>query len=369
MLPHAGGNSGHGTSHGGGDASDSGIKIGDSGAGHDATHLAGAVIDKVPVVAAPHQIVIGNKVFGVDNSDSETQTVMSQAFTILPHGSGIVGPGGMTVAAPRDQEKATGFATIGGVQFSAAPTRPAEIEAGGSTFMIPLGGSAQIEVSGSVFTVGPTQVFSGKSTATIPGASAAPAPDFTATTIDGVAVALGSHLAVVGGSYTVSIGKGATSTAFVVDGATITAGSGGVAFASRTVPPLSASRTVTANGMTFEVGASVVDVDGKTYSFAHPTQFVVGSQTVSIGTNGVELPSTTIPAFTATETKSNSNSTGGTHTASTATTAAATTTDKRLEESKTTAAASQTNGAVVLGLSAKLEIAGLAVPLGLAYLL
>ena len=190
-------------------------------------------VNSIPVAVRPGSVVIGGSTFSVGNAPtSQLQVINGQTFTILPSG-GVVAPGGMTIT----------------------PAPPA-----------------------------PTGTTSPDSTA----------PAYTAETVAGVPVDVGASQVIIDGQ-TVAIGPGAAATTLEVNGHAVSAGPFGVAVAGSTVPPfLAGSETFTADGSKFSLNPHAVIINGILHAFSSPTQVVVGSETISVGTNGVDLLSTTI---------------------------------------------------------------------------
>lgn len=150
-------------------------------------------------------------------------------------------------------------------------------------------------VNGQTFTVGPTQITGAG------GAVVIPAAGLTPMTIGAVSFSIGASQAIISGT-TYAIGSGAPSTTIVVNGQKLTIGTGGVGFATTTVPPEAMITTpplvpVTAGGVQVLIGASEAVISGTTYrigSGATITTAIVNGVTLTFGPGGVGLPSTTI---------------------------------------------------------------------------
>jgi hypothetical protein len=114
----------------------------------------------------------------------------------------------------------------------------------------------------------------------------------TPTAVNGVSVAVGNNVAVVGGS-TFAIGAGAPEETIVVNKETISIGPGGIGFADVTITPAAAIPTnvVVFDGEVFSViGASVAAFDGTSITFTPgetPVTTVFNGDTITIGPSGV----------------------------------------------------------------------------------
>ena len=146
---------------------------------------------------------------------------------------------------------------------------------------------------GKTFTVNPSQVIGPGSVVAIPttagGGVFMESP--TPTVVDGVSVAVGNGMAVVGGS-TYAIGPGAPAETITVSKHKVSIGPGGVGFADVTITPPAALPTnvVLLDGQVFSaVGASVGVFDGTSITFtggaAQTTVF--NGDTITIGPQGI----------------------------------------------------------------------------------
>ena len=119
-------------------------------------------------------------------------------------------------------------------------------------------------------------------------------------TAAGVALSVGVTDAVISGT-TYAIGSGAPFQTVVLGSQTIRIGSAGVEFPSTTIAPEQTPIAVTAGGLTFSIDSTEAVVNGTTYeigSGAAAKTIVKGSTTIRLGRDGVELPSTTIRPWT-----------------------------------------------------------------------
>lgn len=229
-----------------------------------------------------------------------TETIDGQKVSIGPDGIGV---GSTTVHAPFALP--TSVVTVGGVTIRESGTIA---RVGDRTFTIgPKATKVTATVNGQIITIGPSGV--SIDTTTIP------APSNPSATVVFAAGAItfsevGSTLAIIG-QDTFTVGPQATPTRFVQNGQTISIGPSGVAIGSTTIkapfsPPTTSILTV--GGVTFsEVGSTLAVIGGKTYTVgpqAVSTTAVFDSKTVSIGTNGLVIGSSTISApFIPLETK------------------------------------------------------------------
>ncbi|KAL9113789.1 MAG: hypothetical protein Q9227_002234 [Pyrenula ochraceoflavens] len=248
--------------------------------------------------------------------------IIASAFGIPSSGGGSTGgtsagsSGGS--GGGRGSPPAPVAADVNGVWLVAAPTA---IIVGSQYVPVPKAGSQPIVVteSGELFTIGPSQVLGPDTTIAIPGGGISP------MTLGAVSFSVGASSAVIGGK-TYAIGPGAHGTTIVVNGQTISVGTGGVGFATTTVPPeaqitsppLSA---VTAGGLVLYVDASEAIYSGTIYHIgagATQTTAVINGMTLTFGEGGISYAGSTVhPAgmttadATSTTGKSPSTTTGG----------------------------------------------------------
>ena len=221
------------------------------------------------------------------------------------------------------------------IQLSVSPVQPTTVNVGGVTVVVgpssvaigtqtltpgsggsgdsgDSGGSGESAVSegsggglntiitqgGETFTVNPSQVIGPGTVISIPtnagGAVFMEGP--TPTVVDGVTVAVGNSVAVVGGS-TFSIGAGAPEETIVVNNENISIGPGGVGFVDATITPAAALPTnvVVFDGDVFSVvGASVAVFDGSSFTFTGgtPLTTVFNGDTITAGPSGFIIDGT-----------------------------------------------------------------------------
>ena len=260
---------------------------------------AGAIVNNIPVVVGPSNVVVGGATF---TGASPTQiTIAGETFSLLPSHGGIIIPGGMTVAAPSSMiTPPPSSMRVGGYPLNFDPAVSGQIEVAGSTYQLPSQGSSVVVAGGATLTLKPNQVIDSTTTAYLPSATSPEMPQFTALTVDGVSFNVGSSMAVIDG-HTLEIGEAAPTSTLVIGTETIIAGPNGLSFPHTTIAPLGSSLTpVTADVMVFSMGPDDVVISGTTYFFSKPTAVTVGSETISIGPSGVGLATTIIAASTST---------------------------------------------------------------------
>jgi len=168
----------------------------------------------------------------------------------------------------------------------------ANVVIGGQTFP-PVSLTTSVVIDGQTFTINPSQVIASGTTIDIP--SAVPTNPLSTVTAGGLTFSVGSTAAIISGT-TYEIGGAVSPMTKVIGGQTISFGPGGVGFASTTVPVAALSQ-VTAGGLIFAVGSMEAIISGTTYAIgngASATTTVIGGQTVSFGPDGVGLASTTV---------------------------------------------------------------------------
>jgi hypothetical protein len=239
----------------------------------------------IPIVVAPSDIVIGNQVIPMPSASDQPKVVVvnGQSFTVAP--TGVTGPF-TTVPLPAGGGASPMPLNVGGVPVLIVGTTQAIIS--GQTYTIgPSANPTTVVVNGQMLSIGSAGV--GVISTGLAGSG------FTKTAIAGVHIGVGKSEVVISGK-TYNIGPSATATTIVVSGQTISIGSGGIGFASTTLQG-SAFATTAIGGVTFGIGSSQVVVSGTTYDIgpsAAPTTIVVNGQTISIGSGGVGFASTTL---------------------------------------------------------------------------
>jgi hypothetical protein len=259
------------------------------------------IINNVPIQVGPGSIVIGGQTISPATVTAPV-IIGGQTFTISP--SQVVAPGGIVLSIPASNPpaptNAPGVLTIGGQQFT--QVAPSELQISGSTIYIPPQGTTAV-VGGKTYTIYPSSIAGSGITLALPfqATGVPPAAQFTAVTAAGLTFDLGPSVAVISGT-TYEIGAGASPTAIVVGGETITLGSAGLILPSTTIAPFAAPpppswSPISADGLVFSVQPGEVYISGTEYAIgngATPTAILVGGETVTIGSEGIVLPTTTI---------------------------------------------------------------------------
>ena len=147
------------------------------------------------------------------------------------------------------------------------------------------------------FTLGPGGVQVDGTTIPIP----TPPPQFQAITAGDLIFSVAPSQAVIAGK-TFPIGPDVEPILTVINGQTVSIGPQGIGLASTTVALPNANsqptNVVTAAGLTFSLSPSEAVVDGKTFKITPgtaPITTVLNGQTITIGPQGIGLPTTTIP--------------------------------------------------------------------------
>ena len=259
-------------------------------------------IDSVVVQILPSSVVIGGQTLSIPGTSSKTTLqVNGQTFTV--QNSQIIAPGTTyAITAARNQES----------PVTAAPSR---VTAGGLTFSV---GASQAIISGTTYAIGNgagssttiriggTTVVVGSGGVILPSTTVAPvmitAPPLAPEVITaaGLTFTVGPSFAIISGS-TYTIGPGAKPTTIVVGGKTISVGSNGIGLASTTIAPEPNYSVITLGGLTFSIDSTEAILRGTTYRIgkgASTETTKVGGKTLSIGPGGVGLQSTTIPPET-----------------------------------------------------------------------
>lgn len=187
---------------------------------------------------------------------------------------------------------------------------------GGQTVAAGTAGAAQTVVAGGqTFTVSGANVIGPSTTVALAEAVYVPSPTPTPVTVGSLTMSVGASQVVLAGT-TYSIGAGSTLTTVVYQGTTLSIGPSGVGIPSESTTVTPAANplisTTAVGGLTFSVEASEAIISGTTYAIgagAKPTTVVIGGQTISIGSNGVGLASTTLAPYTAIETTATSSKT------------------------------------------------------------
>ncbi|KAL6719379.1 hypothetical protein ACLMJK_003618 [Lecanora helva] len=190
---------------------------------------------------------------------------------------------------------------------------PSEAVVKGSTFAIGPHMPATMVLEGQTVSIGPTGIHFPGTTVAIPRLTSQETP--LAVTADGLTFSVGPTNAYIGGTE-YAIGSGAVAKTVMVSSKTISLGTNGIVLPSTTIAPEQTPSAITADGLTFSADATEAIINGTAYAIgseAIAKTIVVGSETIGLGTKGILLPSTTIrPWATETQGSPSSSYRGGT---------------------------------------------------------
>ena len=248
---------------------------------------------------APSKVVIGGHT-DIIRSDMTPITTVIDGHTVS------IGPKGVGLAAttiPLPAPKPSfSMATRGEITFSIAPS---EVVVKDTTYSVASNKApVTTAVDGQRLTIGPKGIHIEGTTVNLPAIKMP-----MRVTAAGVVLSVGATDVVISGT-TYAIGSGAPFQTVVLGSQTIGIGSAGVELPSTTIAPKQTPIAATAGGLTFSIESTEAVVNGTTYAIgsgAAARTIVKGSITIRLGTDGVELPSTTIrPWSNATQTGSSS---------------------------------------------------------------
>lgn len=241
----------------------------------------------------PGAVIIGSSTFSFLPGQTPT-TIVYQGTTISIGSSGI-GFAGTTIPIPTPPPSLS-TVNVGGLAIAVGPSQAV---IGGRTFFVgPNIPPTKTVVDGKTVSIGPQGVGVAGTTVPLPGFGDAVS---STVTVDGLTFTVGPSQAVIGGR-TFSVGPNIPSKTTVVDGKTVSIGPQGIGLVGTTIPlpsPGDATvSTITADGLTFTVGASKAVIEGRTFSVGPnvaATTAVIDGKTISIGPQGIGLAGTTIP--------------------------------------------------------------------------
>ncbi|KAL6243975.1 hypothetical protein RBB50_008844 [Rhinocladiella similis] len=174
---------------------------------------------------------------------------------------------------------------------------------GTQTVDIPRSSSTVVQAGGNAFTVRPSIIVAPTATITLApaqqnnAATVPPATTTFTTAIGGLTITVGPTVAIISGT-TYRIGENAPATTISVHGTKISIGSEGIGLPSTTIfPGGSPFVVVSAEGWTFSLDESQAVFSGTTYrigSNAPQVTTTVASDSISFGPGGIGLKSTTI---------------------------------------------------------------------------
>ena len=242
------------------------------------------VVSGVPIIVLPsNSVVIGGQLVSVPSGNSQ-KTIVANGNTYTVQNSQIVGPGAtIPIAAAFGQNAGSTTVAAGGLTFAVGATQAV---VSGHTYAIGSGAPRETEIIGSK-----TVVF-GSAGVEVPGQTFAPekitaAPSFLVTMVGGVSLSVDATEVVLGSS-TYRIGQGASQTVVTYEGKTLTLGTQGVAMGSSTIPPAvitpaASLSAVTVAGLSLSIDATEVVVGSQTFRIGS------GAPTETITTNGKTL--------------------------------------------------------------------------------
>ena len=244
---------------------------------------------------APSKVVVGGHT-NIIHSDMTPITTIVNGHTVNIGLKGV-GLAGTTIPFPAPKPSFS-ITTRGDITFSVAPS---EIVVKDKTYSVASNKApVTTAIDGQRLTIGPKGIHIEGTTVNLPAIKT-----LMRVTAAGVALLVGATDAVISGT-TYAIGSGAPFQTVVLGSQTIGIGSAGIEFQSTTIAPEQTPVAVTAGGLTFSIESTQAVVNGTTYAIgsgAAARTIVKGSTTIRLGTNGVELPSTTIrPWSNATQT-------------------------------------------------------------------
>ena len=169
-----------------------------------------------------------------------------------------------------------------------------EVVVKGSTFAFGPDAPATMSLDGQKVIIGSDEVRFPGTTVDLPTGTSQAMP--AAVTADGLVFSVGPTNAIIDGtSY--AIGSGALPNTVLVGSETVRLGTNGVILPTTTIPPEQTPSAITADGLTFSADATEAIISGTAYAIgseAIAKTIVIGTDTIGLGTKGIVLPSTTI---------------------------------------------------------------------------
>ena len=244
---------------------------------------------------APSKVVVSGHTDIIHSDMTPITTVVDgHTVSIGPKGVGLAGT---TIPFPAPKPSFS-MATRGEITFSVAPS---EVVVKDKTYSVASNKApVTTAIDGQRLTIGPKGIHIEGTTVNLPAIKTP-----MRVTAAGATLLVGATDAVISGT-TYAIGSGAPFQTVVLGSQTIGIGSAGIELPSTTITPEQTPVAVTAGGLTFSIDSTEAVVNGTTYAIgsgAAARTIVQGSTTIRLGTDGVELPSTTIrPWSNATQT-------------------------------------------------------------------
>ena len=171
---------------------------------------------------------------------------------------------------------------------------PSEVLFKGSTFAIGPNMPATLVLGNQAVSFGSTDIYFPGTTVSLPTPTSQETP--VAVTADGVTFSVGPTNAIIGGTP-YAIGSGAMAKVVTIGSKAVSLGTNGVALPSTTIPPEQTPSAITAEGLTFSADTTEAIINGTAYAIGNEAiakTIVVGSETIGLGTKGIVLSSTTI---------------------------------------------------------------------------
>ena len=235
---------------------------------------------------APSKVVVGGHTDIIHSDMTRITTVVhGHTVSIGPDGVGLAGT---TIPLPAPRPSFS-MATRGEITFSVAPS---EVVVKDKTYSVASNKApVTTAIDGQRLTIGPKGIHIEGTTVNFPAIRTP-----LRVTAAGVSLLVGATDVAISGT-TYAIGSGAPYQTVVLGSQTIRIGSAGVELPSTTIAPEQTPIAVAAGGLTFSIESTEAVFNGTTYAIgsgAAARTIVIGSKTIRLGTDGVELPSTTI---------------------------------------------------------------------------
>ena len=247
---------------------------------------------------ASNKAIIAGKTYSLGSPQPTTVSVNGQIFRVDRDGIALD-----STTFPIPSYKPS-FSTIteGDLTFSIAPS---EAVIAGKTYMLTKGAPpVTTKINGQLISIGPDGVGLAGTTAALGSSPTATTPHSSVILVNGISFSLQPSNVVISGT-TYPIGPGSHPKTINLSGETISLGPDGIGLPSTTIVPeeiaspssyISPSVTVV-DGITFSLSPSAVIISGTAYPIgpsSHPETINLNGEQISLGPNGIGLPSTTI---------------------------------------------------------------------------
>lgn len=243
-------------------------------------------LNHLPVSIGPSGVIVGSHTVAT-GAESTLVTVNGQIFTIEP--SRIVA-GGTTLPFSIAPNQPYTSAAIGSVPVALGP----KVAVIASTTYTLGASPTTIVHDAQTYILGSSKLVAAQTTANLPPRK----PPFALVTAGGEVFSVYSSQLEAPG-ITIAIPTKSQPSQFVHSGETFTVNPSQLIVPDRTVPlPWNmitpAPSAITAEGILMSVGPSAAVVGSRTYSLQNPTSIVYNGHTISLGSNGIGMASTTI---------------------------------------------------------------------------